>query len=377
MKLLIIGAAGVQVQPAIEHFLKSTEFESITLADLNLKAVNDIVEKHQDSRLSACQMDIFDHDHMVQTMKKVDIVYNSSGPYHLLGLKVLKASIEAGKHYVDYCDDTEPTLQMLELTEQAKAKNLTAIIGLGVSPGYLNLVAKDFSDKLDQTDEINMYWSIAQGEPEGPAVIDHMCDVLSGEAIQFLDGEFVKVPALSGFELEVDMPEPFGRLPTAFVGHPEPATLPRYIPGVKQVINKYATSIDEIGFYQGLAELGLMDKEPVIIKGQKIAPRDLLVNQLFLASKHAESTIKDPISAAVLEVKGKEAGELVTYRTKMRGHMAPLTSLPAAFGVQMLARGEITTRGVMAPEGFTELLTIIQPLLDTGLIEQETTRILS
>jgi hypothetical protein len=66
---------------------------------------------------------------MVQAMSEVDVVMNCSGPYHLLGVKVLKAAIEAGKHFVDYCDDVAPTLEMLALSDQAKAKGITAIIG--------------------------------------------------------------------------------------------------------------------------------------------------------------------------------------------------------------------------------------------------------
>jgi saccharopine dehydrogenase-like NADP-dependent oxidoreductase len=243
----------------------------------------------------------------------------------------------------------QPTLEMLSLSEQAQAKGVTAIIGLGVSPGYFNLLAKAGSERLDSTDEINMYWTIAKGEPEGPAVIDHTLDIMSGEVLQFINGKEVSVPALSGAEQEVDMPAPFGRMPAVFVGHPEPVTLSRYIPGVKTVINKYAAPVEEIGFFQGLQELGLMRKEPITVRGQQVSPRDLLVT-LLSSVPHEEAPQAAHRSAAILEVKGLMGGEPTTIRYELKGNMAPLTSLPAALGAELLARGEIAETGVMPPE---------------------------
>ena len=51
------------------------------------------------------------------------------------------AAIEAGAHYLDICDDWEPTLDMLELGERARARGVTAVIGMGASPGLTNLLA--------------------------------------------------------------------------------------------------------------------------------------------------------------------------------------------------------------------------------------------
>jgi saccharopine dehydrogenase (NAD+, L-lysine-forming) len=307
---------------------------------------------------------------MVHAMSEADIVFNVSGPYHLLGLKVLKAAIEAGKHYVDYCDDVEPTRKMLKLTGEAGDKGITAIVGLGVSPGYFNLLAKQASDRLGTTEEIGMYWTIAQGEPEGPAVIDHMLHILSGEVIQFIDGKEVRVPALSGLEQEVELPAPFGKLPTAFVGHPEPSTLPRYIPGIQKVVNKYAAPIEELGFYQGLAEVGLMSKEPISVKGQQIAPRDVLAS-LLASATYEEQPDEDLKSAAVIEVKGTLNGSPAGIRFSMTGNMAPMTSIPAAMAIIMLARDEITQTGVLPPEACSSLESILAPMKDMGFAQIE------
>ena len=148
MKVLIVGGCGVQVQPAIKLLLDSPEISQVILGDINIELARKLAKEFQSLKISALKIDAFDHKGMVHAMSEADIVFNVSGPYHLLGLKVLKAAIEAGKHYVDYCDDVEPTRKMLKLTGEAGDKGITAIIGLGVSPGYFNLLAKQASDRL-------------------------------------------------------------------------------------------------------------------------------------------------------------------------------------------------------------------------------------
>lgn len=366
MKILIFGGCGVQAQPAIKMLIDSSEFSQIVIGDINLDGAKQLVKELQSQKLKALKVDAFDHQGMVAAMQDVDIVFNCSGPYHLLGVKVLRAAIEAGKHYVDYCDDVEPTIEMLELSEQAKERGVTAIIGLGVSPGYFNLLAKQASDKLDTTDEINMYWTIDPGEPEGPAVLDHMCHILSGEVIQFIDGKEVRVPALSGLEEVVEMPAPFGKLPCAFVGHPEPVTLGRFIPGIKQVINKYAAPIEELGFYQGLSNLGLMSNEPITVKGQKVSPRDLLV-KLMMDVPHEKVSAEQHKSAALLEVKGQKNGKPAGTRFMLTGNMDAMTSIPAALGAILLAQGKIKGTGVMPPEACVPPEAVLLPLQKLGL----------
>ena len=49
--------------------------------------------------------------------------------------------------------------------------------------------------------------------------------------------------------------------------------------------------------------------------------------------------------------------------------MAPLTSLPAALGAELLALGEIESKGVMPPEACVPPQAILQPLADSGMVE--------
>jgi len=368
MKALVLGGCGAQALPAVEDLIASEDISQVTIGDIDKEKADQLAAKLKSPKLSTLKVDVNDHPGLVDCVKGADIVLNCTGPYHLLGVKVLKAAIEAGKHYVDYCDDYDATLDMLELDGAARDKGVTAIIGLGASPGLCNLIAKHGADKLDSTDEIRIFWVIAEGEPEGPAVYDHMFHMVSGDVPQFLDGKMVNVPGLSGAEETVDFPAPHGALPVFYVGHPEPITLSRVIPGVKTVVNKGALPGEMIGLFQGLKELGLMGAEPVSVKGQDVSPRDLLVT-LMSSAPPLELPPEETLSAMVIQVTGMKDGNAVTLEYAGLANMAPCTSLPASLGVRMLARGEVKETGVLPPEACLDLGPFQAMLKKRGLAD--------
>ena len=54
---------------------------------------------------------------------------------------MLSAAIASGCHYIDICDDWEPTIEMMGLDQDARLNDVLAIIGMGASPGISNLLA--------------------------------------------------------------------------------------------------------------------------------------------------------------------------------------------------------------------------------------------
>ena len=128
MQILIVGGCGAQARPAIERLIAGNIFSKVVIGDINQQLAEQLLQDLGSAKVSARRVDALDHESMVQAMSGVDVVMNCSGPYHLLGVRVLTAAIEAGKHFVDYCDDVQPTLEMLSLSEQAQEKGVTAFI---------------------------------------------------------------------------------------------------------------------------------------------------------------------------------------------------------------------------------------------------------
>jgi len=371
MRVLALGGCGAQGFFATKDLVESADVSAVVIADIDLEKATKVASDIASPKLSTMRVDVNDHQGLVQAMKDVDVVLNCTGPYYELGLKVVKAAIEAGKNYVDFCDDYDATQEMLALDSLAQEKGITILVGLGASPGLANVAVKYAADKLDQVDEVRIAWVIGAGEPEGPAVLYHSFHGITGAVPQFLDGKLVEVPALSGEEI-IDFPQPVGKAQVFYFGHPEPVTIPQTIKGVRTVTNKGGVLPPEFNeLLKVFAEFGLTSPTPIMVKGREVSPRDFLV--AYMASLPAEEVPPEQrLSAAIFEVKGKKEGIDVTYTYGGAANMGPGTGISASIGAQMLGRGEIKVKGVVAPEACIDPEPFMAELAKKGITFTET-----
>lgn len=372
MNVLVLGGCGEIGIFGTKDLVESSDVSRVIIGDLNIEKAEKAVADIDSPKLSTQKVDINDHQGLVEAMKGVDVVLNYTGPCYNLGLKAVKAAIEAGRHYVDICDDYDSTLKMLALSDEAEEKGLTIIVGLGASPGLANVLARYGSDTLDQTDEIHISWVIGAGEPEGPGVMYHTFHMITGTCPQFLDGKLVDVPALSGEETVV-FPDPIGECRVSYWGHPEPVTLSKNIKGVKIVTNKGGSLPREYDdLFKVLAMAGLTSPVPISVKGQMVSPRDLLVAH-FGTLPAVDIPPEGIHSGLVVEVKGKKQGMDTKITLAGTGSVGAGTALAACVGAQMIAQREVKAKGVMAPEECIEPEKMFPRLAEKGLVFTETT----
>ena len=84
----------------------------------------------------------------------------------------------------------DPPWNMLDFDEQARAAGITAIVGMGASPGISNMLCVKAMKRLDETSELITGWNAAsafQGELEGSvdkgdasAAMEHLVHECSG-----------------------------------------------------------------------------------------------------------------------------------------------------------------------------------------------------
>jgi len=139
MKVLALGGSGDMGRMAVSILLESPKITSITVADINLERVKHFIELVGSEKLNPVEIDVNDKDRLADLISSHDIVMNTVGPYYKYATMILEAVIKAKKPYVDICDDWKPTLDSLKLNEKAKEAGVTAIIGIGASPGITNL----------------------------------------------------------------------------------------------------------------------------------------------------------------------------------------------------------------------------------------------
>jgi lysine 6-dehydrogenase len=350
MQALIIGGVGGMGQGVARDLVKQDIVKKITLADLYPDPERLSKKLRESDKTELVKMDVFDHEAMVKAFKEASVIINTAGPFYKTAVPVAKAAVEAKVNYIDICDDYEGTeiLYNSEIDKLAKDAGITVLTGMGSDPGTNNILVKWYADRLDTVDDIYLYWVVSIAELEG-AAWDHSLHMTLGKIPQYINEELVYVEGGTEVVAEQFL-KPLGVCNVRYVGHPQPITLPRYIKGVKNVIIKGALIplwVDELIKEQ--KDTGLLSTEPVDVKGVQVTPYDLA---LKLWKKIPEGRDNGPQSSGLkVIVKGTKNGKNITYTADMAGRMAPGTGLPASIASLMMNAGQITVKGVVAPEG--------------------------
>jgi lysine 6-dehydrogenase len=376
MRLFVLGGAGGMGQGVARDLIKQEPVTDVVLGDLNPDPERLAPKLRESAKVTLLKMDVKDHDAMVHAFKKSDVVINCAGPFYKTAVPVAKAAVEAQVNYIDICDDYEGTeiLFNSEIDEMARKAGITVLTGMGSDPGTNNVLVKWYANRLDRVDDIYLYWVVAIAELAG-AAWDHGLHMTLGKIPQYLNGELVHVEGGTEVVAE-EFLEPLGTCHVRYVGHPQPLTIPRYIKGVKNVIIKGALIppwVDELIKEQ--KETGLLSKEPQDIHGKSVIPYDLA---LKLWETIPEGRDKGPQASGLkVIVKGERGGKKVIYTADMVGRMAPGTGIPASMAALMMNAGDVTEKGVTAPEGCIDPDKFLAAFLKRGARIHQTEKISS
>ena len=389
MKVLALGGCGGMGRYGVRTAYQFEAIEQITVADIDLSRADAFAARFA-HKVDAVAVDIKDGAQLRQLMSAYDAVLSTVGPYYAFGAIVLQAAIDTGTHYVDICDDWEPTLAMLELHEQARQAGITAFIGAGASPGISNLLACCAIAELDTVEEVYTTWGGGEssggegelgiadkaGEPTAAAL--HWMRQLTGEITAWENGEYTACKPLQ--RIDIDYPG-IGSAECYSVGHPEPLTLPRYYPAIRKSYNLMNMPGYVIYALKTAAEK--VDKEGYSL----VQACRLLIDKL---EKESAMGVKDVSAFMYYKVREKHRRFLPGITALARGYrhgrpvaasahiegaiqnnaMGALTCIPAAIVLNMLCREEITKRGVMAPEACVDAGKFFQYLAPFATFHQ-------
>lgn len=365
MRALVLGGAGGMGQGVARDLIKQQQITDVVLGDWYPDPERLAPKLRDSDKVNLIKMDVNDHGGMVHAFKEIDVVINCAGPFYKTAVPVARAAVEAKVNYIDICDDYEGTeiLFSSEIDKMAREAGITVLTGMGSDPGTNNVLVKWYADRLDSVEEIYLYWVVSIAELAG-AAWDHSLHMTLGQVPQYLNGELVHVEGGTG-EVAVAFLEPLGTCTMRYVGHPQPLTIPKYIKGIKNVIIKGALIplwVDELIKQQ--KDTGFLGTEPIAVKGNTITPYDLA---LKLWENIPEGRDNGPQASGLkVIVKGQRDGKQVTYTADMVGRMAPGTGLPASIAALMMAAGEVTEKGVVAPEGCIDPEKFLAAFLQRG-----------
>ena len=365
MRIIVLGGAGDMASRAVRELAAEPEVTALTVADCNVQAAERLASELGD-RVSAVGVDANDHQALVAAIRGHDAAASGIGPFYRYEARVAQAAIEAGVPYVSLCDDYDAAQAVLELDGLAREAGVTVLTGLGWTPGLSNVLARKGAELFDQVDEVNVAWGSSASDSEGYAVILHTLHIFTGRVPSFQKGRLVSLAAGSDKEV-VLFPPPVGRVNCYHLGHPEPVTLPRFLPGAKTVTLKGGLSeqpLNELAIW--LARLRLTDTP-----AKKDALGQLIKALLPFLSKLGQA--EEPCSAVRVDVGGWTDGVYRQVSYGAAAHMPDLTGLPLAVGTLMLARREIDMPGVVAPEACIEPEPFLAELERRGIQVQDMT----
>jgi saccharopine dehydrogenase-like NADP-dependent oxidoreductase len=304
-------------------------------------------------------LDITDEQELRKAIRQVDVVMNSAGPFFRFGVPVLIAAIDEGKHYSDICDDWQPTVEMLKLSERAKQAGVTAVIGLGASPGIVNLLCVKAATALDKADTIVSAWKLsgAVNEDDGftappteghvDAAAVHLMHCLSEKIRVLRNGRAEETAPLE--HSQIDFPT-LGALDVWSLGHPEAVTLVRRFPELQNSYNGMLGIEDIVDDLRQVADAVAAGQMSVDDAARMLASdggRE--ARQERLAKKERED-VPGALAYAAGQKDGKPATAGAYIKNRPAGGMATITGIPHALFLPMLHRGQLQKTGVFAPE---------------------------
>src|SRR5699024_3343104 len=152
---------------------------------------------------------------------------------------------------------------------------VTAIVGLGVSPGAMNVLARHGAERLSRVDEVHLRWAVSVTDVDdigASAAAHHALHMMEAPLPTFREGSSMLIEPFAEPET-FDFPK-LGPQRVFHVGHPEPVTLPRYLSGLRVVSQKGSVP----GFndvWELLYELGLTRREELRVGDQDVSPQQI------------------------------------------------------------------------------------------------------
>lgn len=312
------------------------------------------------TRIEAVELDLQDRARALAVLRGADVLMNCTS--FTLFDSVVDLAFAARVAYADLI--SEPTDEQRRAVE---AVGITAISGLGATPGLSNVLLRHAADELGAIEEVHISWVSFRTIAPSAGLLDTILWELSEECPTrryFQNGCYERAGFMEGSRV-VDFAPPVGRQRVYFVPHTEVTTLPRRFPSLRfcavrgtwrpelmediRVLNKY-------GLLDGAALEATKARISERFGGQRdIAPWMLFVNVEVIAPAGRRTyNVSHPL----------DWGQEGTGR---------MTGTCAAVGAQLLGRHGSRGAGFVDPEAYYDPREFLAELAARGTVAVEQT----
>jgi saccharopine dehydrogenase-like NADP-dependent oxidoreductase len=358
MHYLVIGAGNIG-RCLISDLLESDPEARISAIDNNQESLAATVQLGKGGRVSCFTLDVSDSGALANYAKDAAIIVNTTDGSR--SIEILRAAIQARVPYLDV-HGTLLVDERLALSAAAEAAGVTALIGMGCSPGITNMLAG--YGARNAVGAITVEVEYVTHRPMNPSLglldtalrqfRNHVRSTVyeNGTYHSKLPFEGELRTRFPGLEEEVDL---------VYTPHSEPVTLPRFVPGLKKVTVRGAYQPQMMALLKALYSFGLMQQDLKVDVGGVSSDFQPILRDALMGDGSLKPAGVTPLYLLRVRVTGEETGRRVIDEMTV-GHprgwdplpQGRMTALPASFTAQIIARREFQRPGVCAPETFTD-----------------------
>ena len=378
--MLVLGA-GLQGSACAYELLQDPDVKEVRLADIRVGHVEPFLAPYSGKRLIPTQLDVRDDEAVDALMRESDAVM-SALPYYF-NYEMAVAAVDAGVHFCDLGGNTEIVFKQKTLHDRAVAAAISVVPDCGLAPGMVNILAEHGIRQLDAVDAVRIYVGGLPQKPEPPLnyqivySLEGVLDYYTTLSWVLRGGKRTRVKALSEREA-VEFPAPLGTLEAFHTAGGLSTMAFRYEGKIPTMEYKTLRYPGHAALMESIRELGLLDLDPVEVKGHKVVPRDVFISTVGPKLKKPDGRDLVALRVAATGAKGgkpKTVGwELLDYFDAERGisAMERTTGYSLAITGLMQARKQVSA-GVLTPDEAIPAMPYIEALARRGVKIRELT----
>ena len=357
MKILVLGAGRMGHGAVFDLIHNSPDVDSVTIADIDLEKAEVVASAVGTSRVDARQLDTSVYADVVELMRGHDSVISCVNYWYNVALS--KAAIETGANFCDLGGNNYVVDEQLALDAEAKAVGINIIPDCGLAPGMVSILAMHGARNFETVEEIHIRVGGLPQDPQPPLNYQLVFSVegLINEYLEVArvirDGKITTVESMTEIEeLSFDGFPPLEAFQTSGGTSTLPDTFFNKIRELDYKTIRYAGHCEK---FKTMIDLGLCSSDEIVADFQKIKPRKVFGE---LLQKHLPADGPDYVLVR-LDFVGKKDGETKRLRYDIvdkldeatcMSAMMRTTAFPASIIAQIMARGEVLSRGATPQE---------------------------
>ena len=151
---VVLGGVGAIGRVVVRDLFESHPRNRILIADYNEAGARAYARSFRGRRVSAAFADAGRSKQLAKLFRGHTVVINCT--QHDFNLKVRRAALAAKVHYIDLGGLFHWTRRQLKLHRQFQRAGLTAILGMGCSPGITNVMTRAAVEKLGEASSVKI-----------------------------------------------------------------------------------------------------------------------------------------------------------------------------------------------------------------------------